>query len=226
MEQMASGVEEVLGGPVMVGPSRRGEHRSVRIQYPAAHKGSGLLLPDVMVEAGIRGGPQPCERLPVGSILGDVLQEAGERTGSFEDLQSFDVQVLHPGRTLMEKLGLLHSKIGADPAEAGAAKHVRHYYDVYMLLGDDRALAVLRDKAGFGRILDSMREVNDRWFGGGELRPAGGWAASPAFDTAGPAYHRLQGAYDSAMSELHLGRDAPPALDAICARVTDLADLL
>ncbi|MBO0815223.1 MAG: nucleotidyl transferase AbiEii/AbiGii toxin family protein [Actinobacteria bacterium] len=226
MEQMASAVEGVLGGPVTVGPSRRGEHRTVRIQYPATHKGSGLLLPDVMVEAGIRGGPQPCERLPVGCILGDTLQEAGERTGSFEDLQSFDVEVLHPGRTLMEKLGLLHSKIGADPAEAGAARHVRHYYDVYMLLGDDHALAVLRDKAEFGRILASMREVNDRWFGGGELRPAGGWAVSPAFDTAGPAYPRLQRAYDSALSELYLGRDEPPALDAICARVAELADLL
>jgi hypothetical protein len=126
----------------------------------------------------------------------------------------------------MEKLGLVHSNLGINPSDQQASKHVRHYYDIYQLLGDDRALAVLRERAGFNQIMESMSQVNDEWFGGGELRPAGGWAGSPAFDTQRLDYSRLRRAYDSAMAELYLGRDDPPSLDVICARVAELADLL
>ena len=225
MKQMASAVERALGGPVEVGPSKTGEHRTVWVHYPA-RKGNGAIRPGVMLEAGIRGGPQPCERLSVGCLLSDVLQQGGVSTDGFEDLQPFEVEVLHPGRTLMEKLGLVHSKLGASPPDQHASRHVRHYYDICMLLGDERALAVLRDKAEFSQIMESMRYVNDRWYGGEELRPAGGWATSPAFDTASPGYGRLRQAYDVAMAELYLGLGAPPALDVICARVAEQADLL
>jgi len=101
-----------------------------------------------------------------------------------------------------------------------------NYYDIYMLLGDDRALAVLKDRTRFSQIMESMREVNDRWFGGGELRPAGGWATSPAFDTAASDYPRLQRACNSVMEELNLGQEDPPPLDLICARIAELGDLL
>lgn len=70
-----------------------------------------------------------------------------------------------------------------------------------------------------------MREVNE-WFSDGELRPAGGWAISLAFDRASPAYQRLRRAYDSAMAELYLGSGDPPSLDAVYARVAEMADLL
>jgi hypothetical protein len=95
-----------------------------------------------------------------------------------------------------------------------------------MLLGDERALAVLRNRAEFSQILESMREVNDKWFGGAELRPQAGWASSPAFDTARPDYQRLVKAYDSAMADLYLGPGGPPSLDEVYSRVAELADLL
>jgi hypothetical protein len=226
MRQMARAVEAVLGGPVTPGPSRTGEHRTVWVQYPSARKDSGDLRRDVMLEAGIRGGPQPCERLPIGCLLGDELQAAGVNIDGFVDLQPCHVKVLHPGRTLMEKLGLVHSKLGVNPLGEPVRKHVRHYYDIYMLLGDDRALAVLRNRTEFDQIMESMREVNDRWFGGGELRPETGWADSPAFDTQSPGYPSRLKAYDLAMAELYLGPDDPPSFDIICARVAELADLL
>lgn len=151
---------------------------------------------------------------------------AGVNIDDFEDLSPFDVEVLRLGRTLMEKLGLVHSNLREEPSEQQASKHVRHYYDIYMLLGEERALDVLRDRAEFSQILESMREVNDRWFGGGELRPEAGWASSSAFDTACASYQRILKAYDTAMADLFLGPGSPPSLDVIYARVAELAELL
>ena len=225
MKQMASAVEEVLGSPAAVVSSETGVHRDVRVQYPTARKMTSGIPADVRLEAGIRGGPQRCEQLLIGCLLADALEQAGVSTVGFEDLQPFEVGVLHLGRTLMEKLGLVYSKLGADPSEQEASTHARHYYDIYELLGDDRALAVLRDRAEFDRILASIAEASE-WFGGGELRPAGGWATSQAFDTGSPSYRRLRKAYDSAMAELYLGSGNPPSLDVIYSRVTELSELL
>lgn len=223
MRKMAEAVEQELNGPTTPDGSREGEHRNVRIGYRARRQ-SGEIRPDVLLEAGIRGGRQPSERKSVGCLLAEILQNA-EASG-FEDLEPFDIDVLHPGRTLMEKLALLHSEIGAGPAGQTAARHVRHYYDIHMLLGDDHALAVLRDRKEFQHILESIREVNAKWFGNGEQRPPGGWAASPAFDAQMDDYERLREAYDSAMNDLYLGRDDRPSLDEIFARVKDLAEML
>src|SRR5215813_14099879 len=57
MKDMARAVDGVLGGPVTVVSSETGVHRDVRIQFPAARKGTGRLAADVRLEAGIRGGP-------------------------------------------------------------------------------------------------------------------------------------------------------------------------
>ena len=225
MRRMASAVQAVLGGQAEVVSSETGVHRSVRIHYPAVRVGSGIQ-PDILLEPGIRGGLEPSELLPIDCLLGEALQAAGVNIDDFEDLQPFDVKVLQPGRTLMEKLGLVHSKLGAGLSAQQASRHVRHYYDIYMLLGDEHALALLRNRDEFSRILESMREVNDKWFGGAELRPKAGWASSPAFDSSRPGYQHLVEAYDSVMADLYLGSDRPPSLDEICSRVAELADLL
>ncbi len=222
MKQMAAAVEAELGGPIVVEASATGIHRNARVSYPARKIPAGIR-PDVLLEAGIRGGPQPCQRMSIGCLIGSAI---GDDSAAYDDLEPFDVEVLHPGRTLMEKLGLLHSRIGVEPDAAEALRHVRHYYDVYKLLGDDRVLTVLQDRAAFQQILESMRQVNDQWYGGKELRQAAGWAISSAFDTSGAGYKQLQRAYTSTMSELYLGNGDPPSLDVICARVAELADLL
>jgi hypothetical protein len=71
-----------------------------------------------------------------------------------------------------------------------------------------------------------MRQVNDQWYGGDDVRPATGWAASAAFDAGVPHYEDLRAEYDATMAELYLGGQAPPALDVIYARIAELADLL
>jgi hypothetical protein len=72
----------------------------------------------------------------------------------------------------------------------------------------------------------SISDVSESYFGGGELRPAGGWARSAAFDAGGDDSQRLRAAYAATMSDLYFGPGDPPAFDAICLRVGELGELL
>ena len=154
------------------------------------------------------------------------MQDAGTSLDAFDDLRPFEVAVLHPGRTLLEKLGLVHSKLGSSPSQSAARQHARHYYDIYQLLGDDHAVALLRDQAAVEQVMRSISEVSESYFGGGELRPAGGWARSPAFDAVGDDSRRLRTAYSATMADLYFGSGDPPAFEAICLRVAELGELL
>ena len=78
---------------------------------------------------GYRGGQTPNSLILITSYLAEALVTAGE-PGMYLDLLPFEVKVLAPERTLVEKLFALHSAYEKDEIE----KRVRHYYDVYHLL--------------------------------------------------------------------------------------------
>lgn len=90
----------------------------------------GGALPFVKLEMGYRGGQTPNSLIPITSYLAEALIAAGE-SGAYIDLIPFEVKVLAPERTLVEKLFALHSAFEKGEIE----KRVRHYYDVYHLLG-------------------------------------------------------------------------------------------
>ena len=58
----------------------------------------------ILVELGQSGGPHPSDRLPVTGILARQLAQAGIDIEEFADLAPFHMLMLHPGRTLLEKL--------------------------------------------------------------------------------------------------------------------------
>ena len=150
----------------------------------------------------------------------------------FEDLAPFEVQVLHPARTLLEKLVHIHDlslRLTADDDLRPPARGGRHFYDVFQLLGDDRVLRLLGDRAQVTEVIVSIDEITQKFFGGTEgtsTRPSGGFASSPAFDPTASASARLQESYESTMPELYFGGDPLPAWDAICERVNEHSALL
>jgi hypothetical protein len=227
MKSMGEAAGAALGSrPRPTPQSQTGVHKSFWLTYPAAHGPDQGVGSEILLEMGIRGGPQPSQWLSVGCLLGDLLRGAGTSLSAFSDLQLFEVAVLHPGRTLLEKLGLIHSKLGSNPSESAARKHARHYYDIYQLLGDDHTLALLRDRAEVEQIMRNIDEVSESYFGGGELRPIGGWARSPAFDPDGPSSRLLRAAYDATMADLYFGPGDPPAFREVCLRLAGVSELL
>ena len=216
----------VVGTCEAVGDRETGRHRSYEIGYPAAREPIPLIRTRVLLEMGVRGGPHPHETLPIGSLLGDALAGAGTDLAEFADLAPFDVAVLHPGRTLLEKLVLIHGlaqKLAADPSTPVPARNGRHFYDVYQLLGDSRVRHLLDDRGQVSEVMASVEEISRQYFGGGgaEVRPTAGFAACPAFDPGSQVSALLRAGYETTMPELYFGAKPLPPWEAICARVAE-----
>ena len=93
-----------------------------------------------------------------------MLEAAGTDLSEFGDLEPFEVAVLHPGRTLLEKLVLIHAlaqQLAAAPGTSIDRRSGRHFYDVYQLLGDRRVLSLLSDRTQTEEVM-SFEEMARR----------------------------------------------------------------
>lgn len=232
MKKMAHSAAEGVGGTeAAIGGRETGRHRTHEIHYPAIRQPTGMIGTSVLLEMGVRGGPDPHEIVPIGCLLGDTLASAGTDLAEFADLEPFDVAVLHPGRTLIEKLVLIHrlaQQLTTDPSTPVPARNGRHFYDVYQLLGDSRVLDLLGDSDQMEEVMTSVADITRKYFSGEdtEVRPAGGFAACPAFDPDSEVSTLLRTGYEETMPELYFGTEQLPTWEAICARVGDSRELL
>jgi len=174
---------------------------------------------------GVRGGTEPFRRVEISTLIGDVLHDAGTDVSGFSDLERFAVRVLHPGRTLLEKLYAIHAeaiRLQADPMKAATPRIGRHLYDVFRLLTNDEVAAFFTDDTTVEAVLEEIEQVSREHFATttGERRPEGGFTHSPAFDLSSDVADRLRVAYESDMEDLYYGEAPPPAWEQICGQVT------
>ena len=199
-------------------------HRSAYLAPPLSHSGEPGAIADagaILVELGQSGGPNPHRDRQVTSLLTRQLTDAGFDTSAWGDLAAFDVPVLHPGRTLIEKL-LRVNNFASDPAAQegvhGWPRIGRQFYDLWALLGNEEVLEFLTDKLTVTDVLTSCFEISQAFTPDLPV-PDGGFAASPAFDAAGPLAVRLRAEHDAAMEGLYYGTDEPPAFNEVLERV-------
>lgn len=217
MKQFAATAATHVGGDARrVGSSETGRHRSCEISYPTLRPTTELISTSVLLEMGTRGGDHPHEVRPVGCLLGDRLTASGFPSDDYDDLRPVDVAVLHPMRTLLEKLVLidgLTTQLTQDPERPIPAQAGRHFYDVYQLLGTPLVLDRLADQTEFDTVVEDITNVSARWFTGAgppEQRPADGFATSRAFRPDDEIAARFQGSYEATMEELHFGNEPLP----------------
>jgi Nucleotidyl transferase AbiEii toxin, Type IV TA system len=206
------------------GGSETGVHRAYRVSYPANYQATEAVATSVLLEMGVRGGPNPRDCVRIGSFIGSALETAGADLSQYDDLTLFEVDVLHPGRTLLEKMYAIHDlarQLGANMLEADKLRrNGRHFYDVYELLGDARVLGLLADRPHTEQIMASIEETSQQEFKAiGEQRPDGGFAASPAFDRSSGVSDQMRHAYEGIMPVLYFGSEPLPTWGEICKRV-------
>lgn len=232
MKAMAGAAATGVGGSLdAVGGSETGRHRSYGIGYPATRGPSALFRTGVLLEMGVRGGSHPHALVPISCLLGNVVQAAGTDLGEFEDLEPFEVAVLHPGRTLLDKLVLIHALTSQLATGTGGSidqRSGRHFYDVYQLLGDRQVLDLLTDRDQTEQVMRSVEAISRTFFGGDgiEVRPPGGFGTCPAFDPTSDVSTQLRAAYESTMPQLYFGAGPLPTWEEICRRVKGQRALL
>ena len=199
-------------------------HRSAYLSPPMTRSGQPGAIADataILLELGQSGGPNPNEVRSITSMLSRQLETAGFDTTAWTDLHSFDVAVLHPGRTLIEKLLRVNnfaSKPGATDSLHGWPRVGRQFYDIWALLGTDEVLDFLADRSLVANVVASCFEVSLA-FEPDQPVPSGGFAASAAFDPSGELATRLQREHEAAMRDLYYGSDAPPTFDEVLDRI-------
>ncbi len=205
--------------------SSTGIHRATNLKYSPAFQDQ-VVPPEVLLEIGVRGGPDPNERMQIRSFIAEyALTRAGAAEDEFDEFRSVEIRCLGPERTLVEKLSALH-QLATKNAEGEGLKigtSARHYYDIAMLLGNADVLNRIQNGA-VGRI---ATDVDARSAAAGWAfaeRPPSGYGESPAFSDAFLARDEVNDAYSAAL-ELVIGGPRP-ALADVADKVRSLAGLL
>ncbi|GMQ85069.1 MAG: nucleotidyl transferase AbiEii/AbiGii toxin family protein [Acidimicrobiia bacterium] len=228
MKDMGATVGDSLRSTPVSIRSGRGKHRTYRVGYPTSRGGTTSLEATVLLEMGVRGGAQPSQNVVIGMLLSDVLADGDIDLSKFQDLQQFSVNVLHPGRTLLEKLYVVHAearRLSRDSTASVTPRTGRHFYDISQLLADGEVAVFLSDSDQTAAAFDEIEEISREYFAteeGQELRPEGGFRSSPAFDPSLDVSIRLQAVYESDMEELYFGSTPLPTWGEICEQVASM----
>lgn len=160
------------------------------------------------------------------SLLARQLADADFDTPTWHDLATFEVAILHPARTLIEKLLRVDKLTRVESPQQNARdwpRAGRQFYDIWALLGDDEVVRLLRDRQLVAEILSSCYEVSESFRNPDVPVPSGGFAASAAFDPGGSFAAPLRAEHDAAMRALYYGADTRPTFDDVIARVREHA---
>jgi Nucleotidyl transferase AbiEii toxin, Type IV TA system len=179
----------------------------------------------VRLEPGVQSGTFPTEVVPIVSLVGQFLNE--QRLGDIaDDLEGFDMTLLHYRRTFVEKMFALHGKVIRLLDEGHPlGRDARHYPDLYALAGEREVRAMLAS-----REYDSIRRDYDeksRAFFPKSYRPPRdlSFASSPALFPDAGLREKLAVEYETQCAPLFSGGAYPPFADVL-ARFEGIRNLL
>lgn len=199
-DRLLKGVAARAGEDLRLAPqlvtSTRGVKRDVVYEYPAAYPDPARLTAGVRLEMGIRGGPEPHESRPITSYLATAAIESGVAADEFEEFASVSVLALRPERTLVEKLALLHDRASRlDHEPSALAGQGRHVYDVFRLLRTDEVREAIQVPDTVAALAADVEAHSRRHGFASTPRPEAGFAASPAWASAGEVRSTMREIY-------------------------------
>ncbi|MFJ4221865.1 nucleotidyl transferase AbiEii/AbiGii toxin family protein [Curtobacterium luteum] len=176
----------------------------------------------VRLEAGVRGGPNPVDRRPIGPMLVDAV--AGV-TG--EEFAPFELDVLHPARTLVEKLFAVTALAARVRKGNGLnGRQARHFYNIHELLGSDTpAVAWIAAGGSVTEIVRDCERITEAHFPTGAAPVTGSLADADVF-TDDVLQETLEAAYVQTCDDLCLPSAVIPTWADVRARVASAEALL
>lgn len=198
LKAIAERVVDDLGLIGRLATSTKGVKRNVTYTYPASYPDPGRISSGVLLEMGIRGGPEPHESRSVDSYVAIAAKADGLSHTEFDEFAPASVLTLRPERTLTEKLGLLHdraSRLAAEPD--GLVGQGRHVYDTYRLLQAGTVRDAIADPGLVAALAADAEEHSRRYGFPSTRRPRDGFADSPVW-ADGEVRAKLDAAYSTA----------------------------
>jgi hypothetical protein len=180
------------------------------------------LQPTIILEMGIRGGTHPTEGRPLRSLLATAIER-----GELEDetLQSFDMTVLHPRRTVVEKLFAIHSacELWHEGHTDAIRRQGRHLYDIHFLLGDGDVATYVGGEE-YLALLPEIDEFGRQYFPRDHRTPEGmRLSGSRALD---PGEELRMAIEEDYRRSRFLFADGQPTLEEIYGRIAEFRDRL
>ncbi len=117
----------------------------------------------ILLEPGVQSGRQPTEAVQVSSMVGEYLRG---HSGSdlADDLEPFEMTLLHFRRTFVEKLFIVHGKVERLHTEGHPlGRDARHYADLYALAGRAEVVEMLRTSE-YDEIKDDYDQLSRRFY--------------------------------------------------------------
>lgn len=182
----------------------------ITLIYTSLFEANSALKAGVLLELGF-DDTEPAESKPITSWAGEkALQSDIDFNGS----SPVKVKCYHPGYTLVEKLQAVSTKY-RQWEEAGKilpANFIRHYYDIYCLLGDEAVLEFIGKPRYEQRKKERFRQQDNITI-----------IENPAFILAKSAREAFEQEYIS-KADLYFEQQVP--FSEILARISELAPKL
>ena len=116
------------------------EPRQLYVRYRSLYQDQlGYLLPMIVLEVSARSLLEPVEAVEVQSLLSQYL--------SVKDLAPVPVVTATAGKTMVEKMFLLHEMFSIEGHGLTAERKSRHLYDLYKMMGHKFAQEAIADDA-------------------------------------------------------------------------------
>ena len=209
-----------LGITPIVPPEREEFGRKLCSRFVYTEKTLAIGSSGVLLELSYRGHSEPSVRLLLRSYIAEyAITRDDAKTLDYEELEGFELNLLAPERTLMEKIFALHvaaSNVDDVRSAEELRRMARYYYDVKLLLDDDGV------RAGILKLGDmetySRTELLQAGIGqpfSGPARPPIGYAGSPAFDSRPEIMAIIADPYDAAMRFVFNGAAQPTLVECL-----------
>lgn len=125
---------------------------TIELQYQSIVEQGDYLPQRVLIEIGSRSLMEPAESRPIESIIGSVFREQ-----KFA-IKPFDVSVVIPTRTFLEKIFLLHEEFLKPKDKIRHLRMTRHLYDLERLMNHSYGKEALENKELFETIVEHRKK--------------------------------------------------------------------
>lgn len=202
-------------------------HSNLRYPLPGRVVGRSAANTDwLLVESGFRGGVQPHARRLLNSLVAEFVETQPEARAALElyaaDLTPFEMDLLKPERTFVEKLLALHGWM-SNGSDGAREVRTRHYYDLAQLFTRSADVRTCIERGELGPLVRDAVAVSNMYWGAQLDADTLDLRQSPALRPTDEQRRILRARY---ADERALYYREVPAFDAILDIMDRIADAL